>query len=66
MAVAREVREETGIEVGAVQYHPSQPWPFLANIMLGFHAAALTTEITVDYGARGCPLVRARLAAVAC
>jgi len=50
MAVAREVREETGIEVGAVYYHSSQPWPFPANIMLGFHAAALTTEITIDYG----------------
>jgi NAD+ diphosphatase len=49
-AVAREVREETGIEVGAVHYHSSQPWPFPANIMLGFHAEALTTEITVDYG----------------
>src|SRR5260370_38700808 len=50
MAVAREVREETGIEVGPVLYHSSQPWPFPANIMLGFYAAALTTEITVDYG----------------
>jgi len=49
-AVAREVREETGIEVGAVEYHSSQPWPFPANIMLGFHAEALTTAITVDYG----------------
>ncbi len=49
-AVAREVREESGIEVGAVDYHSSQPWPFPANIMLGFHAEALTSEITVDYG----------------
>ncbi len=49
-AVAREVREESGIEVGAVDYHSSQPWPFPANIMLGFHAEALTTEITVDFG----------------
>jgi NAD+ diphosphatase len=49
-AVAREVREETGIEVGPVHYHSSQPWTFPANIMLGFHAEALTTEITVDYG----------------
>jgi NAD+ diphosphatase len=49
-AVAREVREETGIEVGTVEYHSSQPWPFPANIMLGFHAAALTSEITVDFG----------------
>src|SRR5437588_7725246 len=46
MAVAREVREETAIEVGAVHYHSSQPWPFPANIMLGFDAAALTTAIT--------------------
>jgi NAD+ diphosphatase len=49
-AVAREVREETGIEVGHVDYHSSQPWPFPANIMLGFHAQALTTAITVDFG----------------
>ncbi len=49
-AVAREVREESGIVVGPVFYHSSQPWPFPANIMLGFHAEAATTEITVDYG----------------
>lgn len=49
-AVAREVREESGIEVGPVIYHSSQPWPFPANIMLGFHAEAVTTGITVDYG----------------
>jgi NAD+ diphosphatase len=49
-AVAREVREETGIEVGAMHYHSSQPWPFPANIMLGFYAEAATTEIAVDYG----------------
>ena len=49
-AVAREVREETAIEVGAVHYHSSQPWPFPANIMLGFHAEAISSAITVDYG----------------
>jgi NAD+ diphosphatase len=49
-AVAREVREETAIEVGAVHYHSSQPWPFPANIMLGFYAEAASSEITVDYG----------------
>ena len=49
-AVAREVREETAIEVGQVVYHSSQPWPFPANIMLGFHAAAVSSEIAVDYG----------------
>jgi NAD+ diphosphatase len=49
-AVAREVREETAIEVAAVHYHSSQPWPFPANIMLGFYAEAATSEIAVDYG----------------
>jgi NAD+ diphosphatase len=48
-AVAREVREETAIEVGAVHYHSSQPWPFPANIMLGFYADATSREIAVDY-----------------
>jgi NAD+ diphosphatase len=47
-AVAREVREETAIEVGAVHYHSSQPWPFPANIMLGFYADAVSSAITVD------------------
>ncbi|HTT80500.1 MAG TPA: NAD(+) diphosphatase [Stellaceae bacterium] len=49
-AVVREVREETAVEVAAVTYHSSQPWPFPANIMLGFYAEATTTEVTVDYG----------------
>jgi NAD+ diphosphatase len=49
-AVAREVREETAIEVTAVHYHSSQPWPFPANIMLGFYAETISREITVDYG----------------
>lgn len=47
-AVAREVREETGIVCGAVQYQSSQPWPFPGSIMLGFQAEALTDAITVD------------------
>ncbi|MEO9900539.1 NAD(+) diphosphatase [Nisaea sp.] len=44
-AVAREVYEETGVEVCDVRYHSSQPWPFPASIMLGFHAEAKTSEI---------------------
>ena len=47
-AVRREVGEETGVRVGAVHYHSSQPWPFPASIMLGFHAEALSQEITID------------------
>ena len=44
-AVAREVFEETGIEVDRIQYHSSQPWPFPSSLMLGFTAQALTTQI---------------------
>jgi NAD+ diphosphatase len=48
-AVAREVFEETAILVDQVTYHSSQPWPFPASIMLGFHARALSTELRVDH-----------------
>ena len=37
-AVAREVDEEAGVRVSEVTYISSQPWPFPANLMLGFHA----------------------------
>ncbi len=37
-AVAREVDEEAGVAVSKVTYVSSQPWPFPANLMLGFHA----------------------------
>ena len=47
-AVAREVFEETGIVTDAVTYHSSQPWPFPASLMVGFHARARTAEIHVD------------------
>ncbi len=47
-AVAREVAEETGVAVGQVRYHSSQPWPFPGSVMLGFYAEALTEEITLD------------------
>jgi NAD+ diphosphatase len=39
-AVAREVLEETGIQVDRIEYHSSQPWPFPASLMLGFTAHA--------------------------
>jgi NAD+ diphosphatase len=47
-AVAREVFEEAGIEIGQVTYHSSQPWPFPASVMLGFTATARTREVRVD------------------
>ncbi len=39
-AVRREVREETGLEIDAIQYCASQPWPFPSSLMLGFRAEA--------------------------
>jgi NAD+ diphosphatase len=44
-AVAREVFEETGIEVDQIEYHSSQPWPFPSSLMLGFTAHARNTEV---------------------
>jgi len=47
-AVAREAREETRIEVAAVEYVAAQPWPFPAALMIGFWAF-------VDPGSPGVP-----------
>ncbi|MFD6317655.1 NAD(+) diphosphatase [Methylorubrum thiocyanatum] len=47
-AVRRETREETGIAVGAVAYHASQPWPFPASLMLGCVAEAVSEDIRTD------------------
>jgi NAD+ diphosphatase len=44
-AVVREVAEETGVRVGEVYYHSSQPWPFPSSLMLGFRAQAQTQAI---------------------
>lgn len=46
-AVVREVREESGIEVGSVRYRSSQPWPFPASLMLGFRAERVGGELSV-------------------
>nr|XP_043629122.1 nudix hydrolase 19, chloroplastic isoform X1 [Erigeron canadensis] len=52
-AVRRETWEETGIEVGEVVYHSSQPWPvgpssMPCQLMIGFLAYASSLEINVD------------------
>lgn len=44
-AVAREVYEETGVTIDAVEYHASQPWPFPSSLMLGFFARASDPRI---------------------
>jgi NAD+ diphosphatase len=44
-AVRREIAEESGVIVGDVHYHSSQPWPLPASLMVGFTANALSPEI---------------------
>ncbi|HEY0792066.1 MAG TPA: NAD(+) diphosphatase [Chthoniobacterales bacterium] len=44
-AVAREVKEESGIDVTNLRYFGSQPWPFPQSLMLGYHAEAVNHDI---------------------
>jgi NAD+ diphosphatase len=48
-AVRRETLEEAGVTCGRVVYFASQPWPFPMSLMIGCHAQALTTELTIDH-----------------
>jgi len=48
-AVARELKEEAGITVFDVRYWCSQPWPFPSSLMIGAHAAATSSELTIDH-----------------
>ncbi|GAC1614788.1 MAG: NAD(+) diphosphatase [Candidatus Dormibacteraceae bacterium] len=47
-AVAREVEEETAIQVADVRYFASQPWPFPSQLMIGFTASYAGGEIHVQ------------------
>jgi NAD+ diphosphatase len=47
-AVRREVREESGVEVGEVRYRASQPWPFPASLMIGFEADYAGGSVRAD------------------
>lgn len=49
-AVAREVWEETGVQIENVLYHSSQPWPFPRSLMVGFTATASTSTIRLNDG----------------
>ena len=44
-AVRREVAEESGVVVGDVHYHSSQPWPLPQSLMVGFTAKAVARTI---------------------
>ena len=47
-AVAREVYEEVRVHVKNVTYRSSQPWPFPASVMIGFHAEAESMDFEVN------------------
>jgi len=47
-AVAREVREEVGIDIHDVEYVDDQPWPFPSSLMVGFTARTQQTELRLD------------------
>ena len=47
-AVRRETFEESGIRVGKVSYHASQPWPFPHSLMIGCYGEALDENIVMD------------------
>jgi NAD+ diphosphatase len=49
-AVAREVKEEVGLSLplDGIRYFASQPWPFPASLMLGFHATCEGLPLAVD------------------
>lgn len=49
-ALAREIKEESGIDIDpeSIQYLGSQPWPFPNSLMLGYRAQAKSFKIKVD------------------
>ena len=47
-AVAREVKEEVGVDVTDIQYVGSQNWPFPSQIMVGFVARYAGGDVRVD------------------
>ncbi|HLH46317.1 MAG TPA: NAD(+) diphosphatase [Acidimicrobiales bacterium] len=46
--VRREVAEEVGLQLGALRYFASQPWPFPHSLMVGFFAEWAAGEVAVD------------------
>ncbi|KAH7396211.1 NUDIX hydrolase domain-like protein [Pyrenochaeta sp. MPI-SDFR-AT-0127] len=49
-AVRREVWEESGIHLGRVVIHSTQPWPYPANLMIGAIGQAIPEGETVHLG----------------
>ena len=46
--VAREVKEETGLDVKNITYFGNQPWPYPSGLMVGFIADYAGGEITLQ------------------
>ncbi|KAF2626652.1 peroxisomal NADH pyrophosphatase-like protein NUDT12 [Macroventuria anomochaeta] len=49
-AVRREVWEESGVHLGRVVIHSTQPWPYPANLMIGAIGQAIPGGETVHLG----------------
>ncbi|KAF3935354.1 hypothetical protein ABW19_dt0209479 [Dactylella cylindrospora] len=49
-AVRRETWEESGVTVGRVVLHSSQPWPYPANLMIGAIGEAVPGKENIDLG----------------
>ena len=47
-AVRRELMEEASVQVGAVTYYATQPWPFPSSLMIGCFAAAANRDVKAD------------------
>lgn len=47
-AVRRETFEESGVRIGRVAYHASQPWPFPYSLMIGCYGEAISTDLNAD------------------
>jgi NAD+ diphosphatase len=47
-AVAREIKEEVGVDIGEFRYFKSQAWPFPDSLMLAFFAQYQGGELQPD------------------